>query len=159
MAATEKVHTHTASTRKPVVASTSRKRHATSDGDDNRGSSKRPCVPTASSGTTWYNGGHIHMSESKQTYRVFVRSSDRVDFLVRWGKARWEGEGLKSLARQDRRCAMIVLALFLRCNTSSMWGMLRWQDNIHKEHSGSINISVVTRSLKFVSGDAHVVEL
>ncbi len=52
-----------------------------------KASRKRPHLPSAGQGTTFYNGGKIHRSEGKGVWRIFTTESDRVDKQVSFGSS------------------------------------------------------------------------
>ena len=45
---------------------------------------KKPSVPEAGSGTTFYLQGKIHRSDNGECWRVFVNKGDRVDRKIKW---------------------------------------------------------------------------
>ena len=45
---------------------------------------KKPSVPDAGSGTTFYRQGKIHRSDTGECWRVFVNKGDRVDRKIKW---------------------------------------------------------------------------
>ena len=48
---------------------------------------KRPAMPGKGAGTTWYNGGKIHRSDTSGAWRVFIHSGEHGDMQGSWAKA------------------------------------------------------------------------
>ncbi len=66
------------------VSAGKRKRHDADTQCNGKAGEARPDEPKHESKTTFYNGGKILCSLSKQSWRVFAKTSDKVDKAIRW---------------------------------------------------------------------------